>query len=86
MQTLKRMQILPHSFPMTFICDSTKESGYVFSHDLIIYFDTALTFESDRLPAICSVAISILKERFVAQEVNANTIIMTLTCIMERIV
>ena len=45
------------------ICGSTEDFGNVFAVGLTAgYFETALTFESDRLKAICSVAISVFKE------------------------
>ena len=47
------------------ITNSAEEFGFVFAAGLVHdYYETALTFEADRYPAICSVAISIFKERF----------------------
>jgi hypothetical protein len=56
------------------ICRSAEEFEEYYFSAVEEYYGTALTFESDRLPAIFSVAISIFKEKF-SREINLNMIL-----------
>ena len=60
--------------PTYVICRSADEFEEYYFSAVEEYYGTALTFESDRLPAIFSVAISIFKETF-SQEINLHMIL-----------